>query len=102
MRYQAEIIREGRVRVRESFFAYHPKQAIRKIVNRLTNAGSTRERLTVYVMSEEGSVWIYNLTKKTTDGYTARLVQRDMYVLPEDRIHMVFAGNTSIKDARRS
>lgn len=97
MLYRAEIWAESKLKVGEVFKAAHPKQAIRKIVEALERTNAAVRYLTVYVLNEEGQVWVYSLVKQQDDKFHAKNIGKTTEFVPQNHVLKIFAGNLSIR-----
>ena len=97
MLYRAEGWSEKRMIVSQIFQATHPKQAVRRIRDALETKGANLQFLTVYILNEEGQMWMYGMKKKNSK-YRAMMLEKGTNYLPRNLVQMVFAGNRNIRE----
>lgn len=96
MLYRGEVLSENRVKVAKNFQATHPKQVIRKI---LLMAKSTHiEFMQVYVMNEQGQIWVYNIRRTAGDTFKANIILKTTKLIPPNISNAIFAGNMLIRE----
>jgi len=96
MLYRAEIVAGRRVVAAQNYRnVTQPRQAMRRIVESLLKARVPVQFMTVYILNEEGQVWMFAL-RRSGDTFEATEVQKTSVLLPKATVVTVFAGNASI------
>lgn len=75
----------------------HPRQAMRRIVDEFRTAKMPLAYMTVYVINEEGQVWMFVLQRKG-ENFEASEVQKNGELLPRPYVVQIFAGNGTVHE----
>lgn len=98
MFYRAEIVVDSKVKVAENFTTVsHPRQAIRKIVEKMERSKVQSQRMIVIIMNENGQVWIYHILRKGA-GYSADEQAKVSDYLNRSQINMIMTGNKTVSE----
>lgn len=96
MLYRGEIIADNRVKGAKNFQATHPKQVIRQIL--LMAKHTNLEFMQVYVMNEQGQIWVYNIRRYAGDTFKANIITKTSKLVPQNVSNAIFAGNKLIRE----
>lgn len=96
MLYRGEIVADGSLKYAQNYRATNPKQIMRNIVARLK--ASSLEFATIYILNDEGQIWVYNVRQVPGGVFRAQLVSKPTQFLPENKRNRCFAGNMMIKE----
>lgn len=105
MLYRAEIVSQGVVKASKNFPDNNPKtrvtqprQALRRILDAAKSSGNVPDKFAIYIMNEEGQVWIYAINKEG-DSFKANSVGKKMQFVNKNSVQMIMMGNQSIKES---
>lgn len=98
MLYRGELVAGGQTIAAQNYQnVTHPRQAMRRIVDQIRTSRMPVNYMTVYVLNEEGQVWMFVLQRKN-ERFEATEVQKTSVLLPKPMVMSVFAGNTSVHE----